>query len=567
MTQRFWGEVPPATSVSTDEAEVLARDVFGIAATARPLGSNQETNLLLRTTDAAYVLKVANPAFGRDVLDLQNAAMRHLAGTAGLRVPVPVPAPDGSDVVVVDMGGAPHHVRLLTFVPGELLSDAGHLAEPTLRRLGGLAAHVAAGLSGFDHPAADRPLQYDPRRAAEVVGALAPSVNDPDRRSAAVALSEHAWSALTPVAGVLRTQVVHADLADYNVVAGRDREGRPDPDGVIDFGDVLRSWLVGDLATCVASLLARPRSRPVTDACAVAAGYHAVLPLTEPEVEALWPLVAARAAVLAVSADDILAADPANTYAREEQPLDWRIVERVGDVPFELAHEALRQALGLDPSSRVRRALAWRPDRPVVDPGPSPVALDLSVRTDLLPDGAWLERAAVRAAVDAALAGRPGLLRYGEGRLPDVVTDSADETPTVSLGAGLVVPAGTPVRAPADGTVRSTDHAESAGDGTVLVLACDRVDVVLGGLVPSLRPGDAVAAGDVVGAVAPAPASPALPPHVHVQVVAATGLVPPRLAAPSLAHAWRALCPDPAPLLGLEEDAPDEPGPDDVLAR
>ena len=344
------------------------------------------------------MLKVANPAFGHDVLDLQNAAMRHLgplapASLAPRACACPCPSrPRTARTWSSTLAGAPHHVRLLTFVPGVLLSDAGHLAEPTLRRLGRLAAQVTAGLSGFDHPAADRPLQYDPCRAAEVVDVLAPSVADPDRRSAVVALSERAWSALAPVvAGALRTQVVHADLADYNVVAGRDRDGRPDPDGVIDFGDVLRSWLVGDLATCVASLLARPRNRPVTDACAVAAGYHAVLPLTEPEVEALWPLVAARAAVLAVSVDDILAADPANAYAREEQPLDWRIVERVGEVPFELAEVVLRNAVGWDSGRVAAGAAGWRPARPVIDLPADVPHLDLSVVSPLFPAATWTE--------------------------------------------------------------------------------------------------------------------------------------------------------------------------------
>ena len=48
------------------------------------------------------MLKIANPAFGADVLDLQNTAMQHAerAGT-GLAVPLPVVSRGGADLVVV----------------------------------------------------------------------------------------------------------------------------------------------------------------------------------------------------------------------------------------------------------------------------------------------------------------------------------------------------------------------------------------------------------------------------------------------------------------------------------
>jgi 4-aminobutyrate aminotransferase-like enzyme/Ser/Thr protein kinase RdoA (MazF antagonist) len=544
--ERFWGDVPPATPVSPEEAVALARSLFGVEGRARPMGSNQETNLRIDAGDTSYVLKVANPAFGPDVLDLQNAAMRHLAA-AGLRVPDPVPASQGPDVVVTDIGGSPHHVRLLTYVSGDLLSDAEHLAAPVLDRFGRLVARVAAGLADFDHPAADRPLQYDTRRATEVVGALAPSVADVSRRTKVLSVSDTAWAALAPLAHDLRTQVVHADLADYNVVAGWDADGRPVPDGIIDFGDVMRSWLVADLATAIASLLARPRSRPVQDACAVAAGFHRELPLTHAEVAALWPLVVARATVLAVSVDDILAADPDNSYAREEQPLDWRILDRVADVPQELAEEALRLALGVRMSDRVLAAAGWRAEADVVDLDHDPVRVDLSVRTDLLANGGWTDPPAVRAAVEGALAGRTGVLPHDEGRLTQVVVDTAEETPTVALGTTLLAPAGTPVRAPASGTVRAVA-------GGSVVLACGVVDVVLRGVRALVPAGAEVVAGQVAGAIADVAGDAPLPPHVHVQVVRAPGVLPLPCVEPSLADAWVALCPDPISLLGLSPD-------------
>ena len=73
-------------------------------------------------------------------------------------------------------------LRLVTFVEGEPLIDAGHLAR---RCCAGSARSPArsARARSFEHPAADRPMQWDPRHVGAVVEALAPHVEDPRRRA------------------------------------------------------------------------------------------------------------------------------------------------------------------------------------------------------------------------------------------------------------------------------------------------------------------------------------------------------------------------------------------------
>ncbi|HET8960656.1 phosphotransferase, partial [Nocardioides sp.] len=545
MSAPFWGETPPATQVSPDEAVALVRDIFGVDGAAEPLGSNQETNLRVRSTDgSSYVLKIANPAFGADVLDLQNKAMQHVHGAGtGLAVPVPVPALDGTELVRVPIRGTDHHVRLLTFVAGEMFSDAGYIGDEVLGRFGALVARMSAALATFDHPAADRPLQYDSRHAARVVERLLGSVADARRRADASELSDRAWATLAPLAGDLRMQVVHADLADYNVVATRDGTGRLTPSGVIDFGDVVRSWLVADLATAISSLLAREGRSPLMDACAVVAGFHSITPLAEPEIAAVWPLVAARASVLATSVEDILAADPDNDYAREEQPYDWLILDRAAAVPFPLAEVALRHSVGMDAGATAARVAAWRPARPVVEVPDNTPRIDLSVTTTLLPAATWTDPAATRTAVESALLDGYGVAGGG-ARLPLVVPDTAREVRSVHLGCDAFAPGGTVVRAPADGHV-----ADVRNDG--VVLRSGVADVILAGIRPSVETGAQVRAGDAVGQVIGATSgADALPAGVHVQLTPA-GVAAPELAEPSVARAWRALSPDAAALVGL----------------
>ena len=147
----------------------------------------------------------------------------------------------------------------------------------------------------------------------------------------------------------------------------------------------------------------RTRRSQLLDACAVVAGFNSVTPLTEPEIAAVWPLVAARASVLATSVEDILAADPDNDYARQEQPLDWLILDRAAEVPFPLAEVALRHAVGCDAGVLAAKVAAWRPARPVVDMPADAPRIDLSVTTPMLPGAVWTNPSATRTALQAAL--------------------------------------------------------------------------------------------------------------------------------------------------------------------
>ncbi len=551
----------PAPLVPADEAARLAEHYFDVTGEVRELGSTQEANFRVRSDTVDVVLKVANPAFSPAELDLQNQVMLRLARAAlPFATPVPQPARDGSLVVAARAGGAPTHLRLLSFVPGRVLTDAAVLADPVLRAVGQLAARVGAVLADFNHSAADRVLQWDPRRAAEVVHALAPAVTDDEQRARVVGLVDGAWARLGPLVADLRQQVVHADLADYNIVTERGPDGRPALTGVIDFGDVMRSWLVADLATAVTSMLWRPGRSPLLDVVQAARGYHATTPLREQEVAALWPLVVCRAAVLAVSVEHQLAEDPTNETAARERDADWVLLDRVAQVPFDLAEQALRQALDLAPTTAARRAADWatQSSATVMVPGleRAPV-LDLSITSPDLVDGRWL---AARDEV-ARLAGEaPTVLRHGEARLTDVLLDTHDEPASVSLGTQVLLTPGTPVRAADPATVRAVTA------DSMLLDDASGMQVLIGGIVPAspLAAGSSVAAGDPLGEVGPGDQS--LPPHLHVQAIAAD-LGAPRRTVPSLAAAWLSLCPDPARLLGRPSTAAPQASAAQVAAR
>jgi 4-aminobutyrate aminotransferase-like enzyme/Ser/Thr protein kinase RdoA (MazF antagonist) len=539
-------DVHPRPSTDEEAAARIVREHFGIEGGVRELGSHQDRNFAVDSPAGRLVLKVPNASWGRAALEAQNSALLHL-GAAGLpvEVPAPVPARDGALVAEVDVDGHPTPVRLLTYVHGSPLSDSAYLAPAVVADLGRLSAQTCAALATFDHPGLDRVVQWDLRIGAEVVDALAPSVADASLRDRLVALTGRAMAAIDGLD--LRVQAVHGDLTDDNVVGERDEAGRLRPRGIIDFGDLMRSWVVADLAVTCASLLRHSPSDPLVVLDAVRA-FDEVVTLTDDEIAAFWPLVVLRGAVLVVAGEHQASLDPDNESVTGPLESERLILDVAASLPFAVAEECVRAALG-------RPARADRVTRSAVVSTASRVVtvtagvVDLSVLSDDLGDGAFLdpgtEARLLRAAREESGA---ATTRYAEARLTRTALDSDVAASTVALGVELALEPGTAVLAPWAGQVETTD-------GGVVLRGADLSLHLRGLLDPATGPIEAASplghAGEDV---------------VVLVLSTEPDLDPPLVVTPALAAGWLRVCPDPSPLIGAETAGSDD-DPDGLLER
>lgn len=560
----FVGHALRVPRLSGADAVAVAREAFGVDGRAEELGSHQDQNFRIDAPDGRYVLKVANTTFSRSELEMQNRAMEYVAAALPGTVPVPVCAQDGSDVVELEHAGMRHDVRVLSYLDGEPLRCFGYLAPGVLREAGRLAGRVAGTLASFDHPAVDRVLQWDIRQAADVVSAFAVQVCDDERRALAERTIERAAGHLERLDPNLRRQVVHGDITDWNMLAQRNQAAQPTPCGLIDFGDVTRSWLAAECAVLATAVAARRPARALRDAVEVVRGFHSAIPLLEAEVAALPALMAARAALSAVGSEQQAALEPDNPYVAGWVDEGWRLLAIIAAIPQPLAHAAFREVCGLPPLVS-RPAPSRETAGPVVDglDEQTAVPVDLSVGTDELHFGAWSEPTAVAAAVDHAATTSTGAIavgRYGERRLVHDRGPQQEEPATVHLGTDVFLPEGTSVLAPLAG------HVLRAQGRELLLAVKHGFTLRLAGVVPALGEGDDVGLGERLGSVAAPEPEGRLPAHLHVQLACAPLEELPGLVPASLASAWLTLCPDPDPLLGLDDAARHEP-PEAVLAR
>ena len=573
-------------------ATELARRLYCLPGPAQVLPSERDQNFLLRSGEESFVLKIAAGGESEPVLDLQNQAMHRLADSDPA-VPCPLPrrTTAGEWITRVEgPDGDEHLVRLLTWLPGKPLARVRPHSPELLRGLGCLLGRMSRALDGFDHPAARRELYWDLAGAPRVIEAYVGKIADPERRALVEdLLARHVDLALPRMAG-LRSAVVHHDANDYNVIVCRDATGETVP-GVIDFGDMVHSKLIHELAVGTAyAMLAKPD--PLSAAVDVVRAYHEAFPLQEEEVGVLFHLMVMRLCMSVCIAAHQQAAEPDNEYLAISESGCWELLGRLRPIPPRLAERVFRQACDLPSTAHDTQVLDWlrrngSRAEPVLSLDPArekAVVFDLGVESLELPAGFDPLQAGPFTDMlfgrmrDAGV--RLGIGRYDEVRSlysTDVFAGVGNEGPqwrTVHLGIDLFAEAGTEVRAPLEARVHSMrDNAAPLDYGPTIVL-----EHAIGGAtfytlyghlsadsLEGLTLGATVEAGTTIGRIGDASVNGGWPPHLHFQVITEMLAEEGNFAGVALhsrRRAWLDLCPDPNLLLGIPDLAPAANGAD-----
>ena len=593
-----------APRFTLDDARLLARERYGIDGEAFALPSERDQNFRITVRDgSSTVLKVANALDDPDLLDAQQQALTRLDAT-GVPTPRVIAASDGSlrsEIAGVD--GRRHLVWMISHLPGLPLAHVRHRTPALLEDFGRRIGALAHGLRDFDHPAIHRELYWDLAEARRVIGGTRALVSGPELGDAIDVVTRNFERQIAPRLSSLRRSAIHGDLNDHNVLAGGDPD---DPfarfsriSGIVDFGDMVHGWTVGDLAIA-AAYVAIESEDPLADVASLTRGYHGEHPLEELEVSALFGLMLLRLSQSACVAAHQRMQRPADAYLDVSQESIRRALPRLARIPWRLAEAVFRQACGLEPiasSASVRCHLAAR----TADAAPIIDGVDLRIEPSLVFDlsvGSPMVSGAHGIVTTAELTARVfeamhqanvrvGVGRYDEPRLlyaadffarPDAPTR---ERRTIHIGLDLFAPAGTPVHAPLDGIVHAlADNHVEQDYGAVIILRHATDDGVefftlYGHLsrasLDGLEAGRPIARGERFATLGAEHENVGWTPHLHLQIITdllELGTDFPGVGAASQREVWRSLSPDPNLIVGIPHDRfpPNAPSRESTLA-
>ena len=362
-------EARVARSISETEAAKLAHEIYNLEVRATRLPGEYDDNFHLLAESGSprpggrdgreFVLKVMHPARERSFIELQCAALQHLAQRAPqLSLPRVCQTKSGQFFAQAKIAGdAERFVWLLTYLPGALLAKVQPHTSELLESLGRFLGELDAALTDFSHPAANRELKWDLSRASWIRNHLGELPGRASRELAEKFLRLYETQ-VVPALPSLRRSVIYGDANDYNVLVSLPWPQPRKIAGLIDFGDMHHGITVSELAVAAAYAILG-KDDPLQAAAQVAAGYHRAMPLSETEMEVLYPLIGMRLAVSVTNSAHRKALVPDDPYVSVSEAPAWEALEKWAKVHPRFAHYAFRAACGLTPAPQSEEIQRW----------------------------------------------------------------------------------------------------------------------------------------------------------------------------------------------------------------
>jgi len=292
---------------------------FGSVESVNELYSDRDQNFLIQLTlGDSYILKISNPAEQESILDLQKEATNFIqVKDPTLGVPRQI-----GDIKTIEKNGKMYFVRQVQFLEGNFLKDQ-RLDKNSYQQLGAFLGRLSKVLDGFYHPSADRPFEWDVRSVNLIEPRLEFLNSDYEREIICFFLNEYNYH-VSPIVSDLRMAIIHNDGNDHNVLVNE----KGVTTGIIDFGDMVYSYQVAEIAVCMA-YVGLEKNDPKSAMIHVLKGYQSIFPLNESELSSLIYLICIRLCISVTMSAWRMSLFPDNEYLSVSQQPAWELLNKI----------------------------------------------------------------------------------------------------------------------------------------------------------------------------------------------------------------------------------------------
>ena len=332
------------------QATQIARDLFAIDGPIRLLNGERDLNFLIEDARGKFVFKIANIDESPAMLECQHQALKRLA--VDQVMPQSASSVESLDARVIEVitgeTGIDHYCRILHYVEGRLLSSLSLHTPELLKDLGGILARIDDSLQDFNHEVLGRPFIWNMIDALATLERLK-SLLETDRQREIVEGFESLFRDSVLRSGdSLRRAVIHNDANDNNVLVAGDSPGEMTISSIIDFGDMVYSWLAVEAAVAAAYAM-MGKNKPLEAAAAIIQGYHQTLPLYNSEIRALFGLICMRLCMSVCICAHQKSIEPDNEYLKISEKPAWELLEKLAIVSSETASQMFLAACDMKP--------------------------------------------------------------------------------------------------------------------------------------------------------------------------------------------------------------------------
>lgn len=557
--------------ISISEVKQIALSNYGITVEAKKLPGYEDENYKLTTlSDDSFILKIYRAEESAAFLKFQNAALQHLASKKpSIHLPKVITNSDGNLLSSIPSENQKRVVRLLSWVEGRLWAKVNPKTESLRYQLGMQAGILTKALLDFTHPEADRVFDWDLANVSWTQEHLHLFSSEEKK---IVSHFQQLYQQLQNTYQSLPKSIVHNDVNDYNILVSEDLK-TPKVSGIIDFGDLIRTQTVNDLAIVLAYAIMDVPD-PLEASLDVLKGYNEQYNFSEGELKCLYVLTGMRLVNSMTKAAIHKVADPSSAYHVISAKPAWEVLKKWYQVPAEFAEFSFRNACGFPAHPNELAFANWTEEQTVNFSDLFPTEKKEAIYLlDMKPSSRWMgsrnefnnielfeykinqlqKENLTRLIANGYLEPRPVYTSSAY----DKEGNNGPESRTVHLGVDFWLPKGTPVHALFDAevftAVNDKGHKEYGG---LIILKHHENDLTfftLHGHLTAESPskfkvGDRVKKGECFGYLGSKNENGEWSPHLHFQIILSMldfQIDFPGVTYPNQVSVWKSVCPDP----------------------
>ena len=273
------------------------------------------------------ILKIMREGCDRKLVETQVAMLNHLAQMDNLPTPSVTPSVEGNEIECVEAEGTTRLAWMISLLPGQTLASAASIDTSLMRDIGRSLGRLDVALKNFSHPGLDRKFKWD-LTAADWFEPFVPQIQDPARIATVNRIFADYRSSHQSFLKSLPRQAIHNDLNDHNILVTIDGDGTSHVSGLVDFGDVVYGPVLADVAIAGAYLVLNCDD-PIERLAMFLGGYQSVQPLSETEIDAVWPLVLTRLAASVTNAAIMKQEKPDDAYVVVTEGSAWQLLDQL----------------------------------------------------------------------------------------------------------------------------------------------------------------------------------------------------------------------------------------------
>ncbi|MCP2621198.1 aminotransferase class III-fold pyridoxal phosphate-dependent enzyme, partial [Candidatus Aminicenantes bacterium AC-334-E05] len=320
----------------------------GINAEILPLVGDIGRNfLVIDEKGKNYIFKIANEIENYYHIKAQNDVLQYLNDqNFDFELPLVIKNKNGELITEIkDKSSKKYYSRLLTWIKGKFLAEV-EINEELLEDYGRVLGLIDRALKDFYVPHAERYWHWDLKNILDL-RELTSYITDRERKRLIEYFILQFETEVIPKFPKLRKSIIYNDANDYNVLVKIEKNGKKRIAGLIDFGDMVHSYTVFDIAIALTYAML-DKTDPLKVAYLILKGYNRVFPLEENEIKVLYYCIAGRLCLSLMMSAYQKKLRPEDKYIIISEKSVWKFLKRLHLInPFR-AEEVFRHACSFD---------------------------------------------------------------------------------------------------------------------------------------------------------------------------------------------------------------------------